>query len=156
MILGNYDNSFKFNKISDSGQTVLDGVAAGTVTASKAVIVGANKNVDVLAIADLKLGSGAGTSVTSSAAELNAVDGIGTTAIKVLSHTVTNAEATAGTVSIAAGLTVAGFVCTILRAGKDVTNKAAIAGSTTNLVVATNSTDYVLTENDVIQAIVWA
>lgn len=154
--MGYYDNSFKFNKISDSGQTVLNGVAAGTVTASKAVVVGANKNVDVLAIADLKLGSGAGTSVTSTAAELNVLDGIGTTAIKVLKHTVTTDEQTAGTVSVAAGLTVAGFICTILRAGKDVTNKAAISGSTTNLVVATNSTDYVLTENDVIQAIVWA
>lgn len=81
---------------------------------------------------------------------------MGTTVIKVLKHTVTAAQQTAGTVSIAAGFTVGGFVCTILRAGKDVTNKAAIAGSTTNLVVATNSTDFVLTENDVIQAVVWA
>ena len=149
-------NKFEFKKVSESEQEVLDGLTAGTVVANKAVIVGANKNVDVLAIADLKLGSGAGTSVTSSAAELNALDGIGTTAIKILKHTVTAGEQTAGTVSVAAGLTVAGFVCTILRVGKDVTNNAAISGATTNLVVATNSTDYVLTENDVIQAIVWA
>ena len=56
---------------------VLDGVVAGTVTASKAVVVGANKNLDTLAIADggLKLGSGAGTAVTSTAAELNLLDG---------------------------------------------------------------------------------
>lgn len=55
----------------------LDGVVAGTVTASKAVVVGANKNLDTLAIADggLKLGSGAGTAVTSTAAELNNLDG---------------------------------------------------------------------------------
>ena len=151
--MGNYNNDFEFITPSASAY---QGITAGTVLASKAVIVGTNKNVDVLAIADLKLGSGAGTSVTSSAAELNVVDGIGTTAIKVLKHTVTAGEQSAGTVSIPAVLTVAGFVCTILRAGKDVTNKAAIAGSTTNLVVATNSTDYVLTENDVIQAIVWA
>lgn len=51
------------------------GVVAGTVTASKTLVVGANKNLDVLAVADLKLGAGAGTSVTSSAAELNLVDG---------------------------------------------------------------------------------
>lgn len=53
------------------------GVTGGTVTASKAVVVGANKNVDTLAIADggLKLGSGAGTAVTSKAAELNMLDG---------------------------------------------------------------------------------
>lgn len=51
----------------------LAGVTAGTVTASKAVVVGANKNVDTLVIADggLKLGSGAGTAVGSTAAELN-------------------------------------------------------------------------------------
>jgi hypothetical protein len=50
---------------------VLHDVTAGTVTASKGVVVGANKNVDVLAVADLKLGAGAGTSVTSTAAEIN-------------------------------------------------------------------------------------
>ncbi len=80
---------------------------------------------------------------------------IGTISLKVLKHTVTASEQSAGTLSIAVGFTVGGFVCTILRAGKDVTNKAAMSGSTTNLVVATNSTDYVLTTNDVIQAIVW-
>jgi hypothetical protein len=54
----------------------LDGVTAGTVTASRAVVVGANKNLDVLAIADggLALGSGAGTAITSTAAELNRLD----------------------------------------------------------------------------------
>ena len=52
----------------------LNGVTAGTVTASKAVVVGTNKNIDVIAIVDLKLGAGAGTSVTSTAAELNLLD----------------------------------------------------------------------------------
>jgi len=50
---------------------LLDGSVAGTAVASKALALGANKNVDVLAVADLKLGSGAGTSVTATAAELN-------------------------------------------------------------------------------------
>jgi len=62
----------------DSGELgVLEGVVAGTVTASKVVVVGADKNVDVLAIADggLSLGAGAGTAVTSTAAELNLLDG---------------------------------------------------------------------------------
>lgn len=49
----------------------LNGVTAGTVTASKAIVAGANKNVDVLAIADLKLGAGAGTSITATAIEIN-------------------------------------------------------------------------------------
>lgn len=53
------------------------GVAAGTVTASKALVVGANKEVDTLSIADsgLKLGAGAGTAVTKTAATINALVG---------------------------------------------------------------------------------
>lgn len=60
-------------ELTGSEITVLDGVSAGTVTASKAVVVGTNKEVDTLVIADggLKLGSGAGTAVTATAAELN-------------------------------------------------------------------------------------
>jgi len=57
--------------------TTLAGVTAGTAKASKALVLGTNKNVDTIAIADggLKLGAGAGTAVTSTAAELNLVDG---------------------------------------------------------------------------------
>lgn len=51
----------------------LAGVTAGTVTASKAVVVDANKRLDTLVIADsgLKLGAGAGTAVTPTAAQIN-------------------------------------------------------------------------------------
>lgn len=52
-----------------------DGSVAGTAVANKLLALGANKNVDVLAVADLKLGAGAGTSVTSDAEELNLLDG---------------------------------------------------------------------------------
>ncbi len=87
----------------------IDDVTAGTVTASKAVIVGTNKNIDTIVIADggLKLGTGAGTAVTATAAELNYVDltagtgaaskaivldanakwGIGTTSVPITSAT---------------------------------------------------------------------
>lgn len=46
---------------------------AGTAEASKVPVLGTNKNLDTLAIADggLALGSGAGTAVTATAAELN-------------------------------------------------------------------------------------
>lgn len=56
---------------------LLDGSVAGTAVASKALSLGTNKNVDTLVIADggLYLGSGAGTSVSSTATELNMVDG---------------------------------------------------------------------------------
>lgn len=57
----------------------LDGVVAGTTTASKALVVGTNKNLDVLAlpVSGLKIGAGAGTAVTTSAAELNKLTGSG-------------------------------------------------------------------------------
>jgi len=56
----------------------LSGVTAGTVTANKAVVVGANKNIDTIAIATsgLKIGAGAGTAVTTTAAELNVNAGV--------------------------------------------------------------------------------
>lgn len=75
--------------------------------------------------------------------------------IKTGKYTVVSADQTATTVSIPVGVTVNGFVVNILRAGKDVTNLAAISASTTNLVVATNSTSYVLTTGDIINYIVY-
>ena len=66
-------SEFKYNTVSQSEEATLDGVTAGTVAANKVIVAGANKNVDVLAIADLKLGAGAGTSVTKTAAEINAL-----------------------------------------------------------------------------------
>ena len=52
---------------------LIDGSVAGTAVASKALSLGANKNVDVLVVADggLYLGAGAGTAVGATAAELN-------------------------------------------------------------------------------------
>jgi hypothetical protein len=54
------------------------GVTAGTAAASKALVLGANKNVDTLAIAEggLKIGAAAGTAVTATAAELNTLAGV--------------------------------------------------------------------------------
>lgn len=57
-------------------QEALLGATAGTNTASKALIGDANKHIDVLETASLKLGAtGATTAVTSTAAELNQLDG---------------------------------------------------------------------------------
>lgn len=52
----------------------LNTVTPGTAAASKAAVLGADKNLDVLAVADFKLGAGAGVSVTATAAELNDAD----------------------------------------------------------------------------------
>ena len=51
---------------------------AGTAVASKALVLGANKDVDTIAIpvSGLKIGAGAGTAVTTSAAEMNILKGV--------------------------------------------------------------------------------
>jgi hypothetical protein len=51
----------------------LHGVTPGTVVAGKAVVTTTNKHIDTLVVSDggLKLGSGAGTAISATAAELN-------------------------------------------------------------------------------------
>lgn len=71
----------------------LASVVAGTVTASKAVVVGADKNLDVLAVADLKLGAGAGTSVAATAAELNRAADMSTRIVDCTASTLAVTEA---------------------------------------------------------------
>jgi len=70
-------------------------------------------------------------------------------------HTVTSAEATATTLDIAIPYTPVGVVVTILRGGKDLGAKAAVAVGASKITVANNSTDFVLAENDVINYICW-
>lgn len=63
---------------------LLDGSVAGTSVASKALVLGANKNTDVLAlpVSGLKIGAGAGTAVDATAAELNLIhDSVAGTAV---------------------------------------------------------------------------
>jgi len=69
---------------------LIDTSVAGTAVAGKALVLGTNKNVDVLAVADLKLGAAAGTSVTATAAELN----------KLASSTITAAQLNAANAKI--------------------------------------------------------
>lgn len=80
---GDHDLGKRLNTLMDNAETLssaelgyIDGVTAGTVTASKAVVVGADKEVDVLTVATLSLGAGAGTAVTATAAELNKNAGV--------------------------------------------------------------------------------
>lgn len=55
---------------------LIDGSIAGTSVASKALVLGANKNTDILAlpVSGLKIGAGAGTAVDATAAELNLIN----------------------------------------------------------------------------------
>lgn len=57
--------------------TAIVAAEAGTAEANKIPVLGADKNLDVLAVADLKLGADEGTSVTASADEINKLDGAG-------------------------------------------------------------------------------
>jgi len=64
---------------------LLDGSIAGTAVATKALVLGADKNIDTLSIAasGLKIGAGAGTTVTATAAELNILTGVTATAAEI-------------------------------------------------------------------------
>jgi hypothetical protein len=62
-----------------------DGSSVGVAVASKTLVLGANKNVDTLVIAQdgLKIGAVGGTAVTATAAELNILDGVNATASEI-------------------------------------------------------------------------
>lgn len=88
----------------------LAGVVAGTVTASKALVVDANKRLDVLVVGTLSLGASAGTAITSSAAEINqlAAQGAVTTDFAKL-HAITASAAEVSTLA-SSGITNADLV----------------------------------------------
>ena len=70
-------NNMHNNTSTAAELSVLHNVVAGTASASSAAVLGANKNLDtlVLPVSGLKIGSGAGTAVTASAAEINNATG---------------------------------------------------------------------------------
>lgn len=135
----------------NAGAALLEDVVAGTASASKAAVLGTNKNLDELHLAALYLGADAGTQITPTAAKINnLVQGAAADKkINAGTHTVTAGEDSAGTVTIAAGITVAAAVVQVLRAGKAATSDAAISWTTTNLTVA-DGTTFALTANDVV------
>jgi len=115
----------------------LHGVAAGAASASKAVVLGANKDLDALNVSTL--GVGAGRVAMSGAVRAGA-------------HTVTAGEGTAHTLSIATGLTTAvSFFVMILRAGAVVTGDAAVSFAAGSLTVADGASTYAVTAGDVVQ-----
>ena len=81
----------------------LDNSVAGTSVASKALVLGANKNTDVLAlpVSGLKIGSGAGTAVSASAAELNVNTGVTAGAVTASKTVVAGAAKNLDTLSVA-------------------------------------------------------
>lgn len=79
----------ELNALADTGLSqaeldFLDGATAGTQVASKAVIADANVNTGVSKVTELHIGvSGSETQVTSTAAELNILDGVTATAAEL-------------------------------------------------------------------------
>lgn len=115
----------------------LAGVTAGTAAASKAAVLGANKNLDTLVIADggLKLGSGAGTAVTATAAELNKTDGV--TGYLVEAHEVSFTETTGagtytGSVTVPAGATILDIIVNGVALWTATTSATLIVGDVTD------------------------
>jgi hypothetical protein len=92
----------------------LDTASAGTVEASKAIVAGADKNLDTLAIADsgLKLGAGAGTAVTMTAAQINLLAQGVAGGYKVAR----GVETVTGTAAVATGLATVVAACASLGA----------------------------------------
>lgn len=106
---------------------LIDGSVAGTAVASKAAVLGADKNLDVLAlpVSGLKVGAGAGTAVARTAAELNAlVQGVAA-GYKVAR----GVEAVTGTATVVTGLTT--VVAVIATAQSDMDGVALAAVSAT-------------------------
>lgn len=58
-------------------------VTAGTAAASKAAVLGANKQLDEVHAEALYLGSGAGTQITATASEINKLDGVTATTAQI-------------------------------------------------------------------------
>jgi hypothetical protein len=118
----------------------LHGVTAGTTSASKALVVDSNKELDALNVATL--GIGANRLAMSGAARAGR-------------HTVTSGEAAAHTMSIATGVTTAvAQIVQILRAGAVVTGDAAVSFSGGNLTVADGASTYAVTASDVVNWLV--
>lgn len=118
----------------------LPGTTPGTVEINKAVVAGPTKNIDTIVIADggLYLGAGAGTSVTSTAAELNILDGVTSSAaeLNILDGVTKTAAGINGLVEgVAGGYKIARGVATIGTASDTVvTGLATVVGVVVSLV----------------------
>lgn len=128
---------------------LINGVTAGTATASKALVLGANKNIDTLVIAasGLKIGTGTGTAVTSTAVELNTVAGVAAGTATASKALVLGTDKNIDTIVIAAsGLKIgsgAGTAVTAtaaelnkvagVTAGTSTASKALVLGATKNV-----------------------
>ena len=121
---------------------VLHNVTAGTAAASSGAVLGANKNLDTLVIADggFKLGSGAGTAVNATAAEINYAADVSAntqalTASGAVAATTKYLELNHGTVAIAATIATA-----VAHQGLFTVKNTSASGTASHTVTLTTGT----------------
>lgn len=138
----------------DPGATVTGGLASNTIGSGETLSVESGGAINVESGGLLKF-AGTDKAAVLAASVANQVAGTASgKKVHGAAYTVTSDDATAGTVTIATGVTIASAVVQIVRAGAVVTGDAAVSYSAANLVVADGAT-YVLTENDVINYLVF-
>lgn len=113
--------------LSEAELGVLDGVTAGTAAAGKALVAaGSTQNITELHPTTLYLGSGAGTAVTASAAELNILDNA------TVSVTELNKLTGAGTL-VASGTKASHIAAYVITATTTATTEVAVVNDLTAL-----------------------
>lgn len=133
----------------------LNGVTPGTTTASKALVAGSSKQLDVLTVGTLSLGAGAGTAIASTATELNKLSGCTSSTAelnKLTGCTATTAElnkvagVTAGTVTASKAVVVDATkaidqigITNLIDANGNAILKTASTASAVNQITVTNA-----------------
>jgi len=129
-------------EIASSELTVLDNVTAGTISASKAVIVDSNKDIDGFRNVNAASYSIGGVAITSTAAELNIMDGVtSTTAELNLLDMSTASGASSSTYLRGDGTwqTISGSGHTIQNAGSNLTSRTGLNFDGTYVIVTDDS-----------------
>jgi hypothetical protein len=129
-------------EIASSELTVLDNVTAGTISASKAVIVDSNKDIDGFRNVNAVSYSIGGVAITSTAAELNIMDGVtSTTAELNLLDMSTASGASSSTYLRGDGTwqTISGSGHTIQNAGSNLTSRTGLNFDGTYVIVTDDS-----------------
>jgi hypothetical protein len=145
--MGEYKNSKVLANISGTESGYLDGVTAGTLTASKAVVVGATGKIDTIDITALKLNGTACDEAflagASKAALVAANAGVAATCTTTPAVTVSRADSTTLTTVIALANELKARVNTVIA--ENVVLKASIADLITENATFKTSINAILT-----------
>lgn len=138
----------------DPGATVTGGMASNTIGSGETLSVESGGAINVESGGLLKF-AGTDKAAVLAASVANQIAGTASgKKVHGAAYTVTSDDATANTVTIATGVTIAAKVVQILRSGVVVGSDAAISSSGANLTVGDGST-YDLTAGDVVNYFVF-